>query len=413
MVWWLAALAFGYAFFHRVAPSVMVGDLMRDFAIGGALLGTLSALYFYPYVLLQIPLGALLDQLGARRLLTLTLALASVGTLIFALAPNVGVAYLGRILIGTGCAVGFLGSIFLAGRWFPPHKFAFLAGLTMFFGMLAGMMGQAPLAWLIGLLGWRTSMLLAGLFGIILAIMIWLIVRDNADGSDRKVRLGGEVWKAVGRGLAETASLPRVWHIAFMAAAMSGSMLAIGGLWGTPFLMSAYGLDRTYAAGLVSLLLLGWAVGAPLWGLVSDRTGKRKAVLVFNCLLITVSLAIVCFVDELPLSLCVICLILCGFGGGAMTVSFALAREVTPDEISGSVTGIVNSATVFSGAVLQPLVGWRLDTLWDGTLDAGSRVYAAADYRVAFLLVLMLPATGFVASWFLPTGERRSRDDQS
>ena len=63
LVWSLAAIAFGYAFFHRVTPSVMVSDLMTEFAIGGAMLGTLSALYFYPYVLLQVPLGGMLGYL--------------------------------------------------------------------------------------------------------------------------------------------------------------------------------------------------------------------------------------------------------------------------------------------------------------------------------------------------------------
>ncbi len=71
LIWSLAAISFGYAFFHRVAPSVMVSDLMTEFAIGGAMLGVLSALYFYPYVLLQIPLGALLETVGVRLLLTL------------------------------------------------------------------------------------------------------------------------------------------------------------------------------------------------------------------------------------------------------------------------------------------------------------------------------------------------------
>ena len=70
LVWSLAAIAFGYAFFHRVTPSVMVSDLMTEFAIGGAMLGTLSALYFYPYVLLQVPLGGMLEVFGTRRLLS-------------------------------------------------------------------------------------------------------------------------------------------------------------------------------------------------------------------------------------------------------------------------------------------------------------------------------------------------------
>ena len=71
LIWSLAAIAFAYAFLHRVAPGVMVHDLMRDFAISGTMLGTLSALYFYPYFILQIPLGALLDTLGTRYLLSL------------------------------------------------------------------------------------------------------------------------------------------------------------------------------------------------------------------------------------------------------------------------------------------------------------------------------------------------------
>ena len=76
-IWSLAAMSFGYAFFHRVTPSVMVSDLMTEFAIGGAMLGTLSALYFYPYVLLQVPLGAMLETFGTRLLLSVALFLAA------------------------------------------------------------------------------------------------------------------------------------------------------------------------------------------------------------------------------------------------------------------------------------------------------------------------------------------------
>jgi len=117
-IWALAALAFGYAFFHRVAPSVMVSELMQDFAIGGAMLGILSALYFYPYVLMQIPLGALLDNLGARTILVVSLTTASIGSILFGLSEVLWLAYAGRILIGVGCSVGFLGSLSLASRWF-------------------------------------------------------------------------------------------------------------------------------------------------------------------------------------------------------------------------------------------------------------------------------------------------------
>ena len=107
LIWSLAAISFGYAFFHRVAPSVMVSDLMTEFAIGGAMLGVLSALYFYPYVLLQIPLGALLETVGARLLLTLALCTAGAGSVLFGLAEHLYLAYFGRILSGLDAGLVF------------------------------------------------------------------------------------------------------------------------------------------------------------------------------------------------------------------------------------------------------------------------------------------------------------------
>ena len=132
-IWFLAALTYSYAFFHRVAPSVMVAELMSELAISGAMLGTLSALYFYPYVLLQIPLGALLETIGVRRLLSSALLLAGLGSFLFGVADSIFLAYLGRVLIGIGSSVGFLGSLALAAKWFAPSRYGFLSGLTMFY----------------------------------------------------------------------------------------------------------------------------------------------------------------------------------------------------------------------------------------------------------------------------------------
>ena len=123
--------------------------MMADFAIGATVLGVLSGLYFYPYVLLQIPLRALLDRLGPRLLLSSALFIAGGGSLIFGLADSLAAAYVGRILVGIGSAAGFLSSLSLAARWFSPSKFSLVAGLTMFCGMVSGMGAKHP--WLLQL----------------------------------------------------------------------------------------------------------------------------------------------------------------------------------------------------------------------------------------------------------------------
>src|SRR5258705_10372261 len=96
----LGGLFFAYAFVLRVSPSVMVEELMRDFAVGAAVLGNLSAFYFYTYAGLQIPVGLLMDRIGPRRLTAAAALLCAVGSLLFAISDTVALASVGRALIG-------------------------------------------------------------------------------------------------------------------------------------------------------------------------------------------------------------------------------------------------------------------------------------------------------------------------
>jgi len=404
IVWGLAAVAFGYAFIHRVAPGVMVQDLMAEFGLGGAMLGVLSALYFYPYVLLQVPLGAMLALVGTRIILTSALCLAALGALIFGIAEAPGTAYLGRVLIGIGSSVGFLGSLALAGAWFPPDRFAFLAGFTMFFGMISGVFGQGPLALLVEAFGWRLCMIMLGAAGAVLAALVFMLVRNSPSlGADASppVPLSAVLSEMKGN-LRRVMLDRRVWAIAFVAATMSGPMLTLGALWGTPYLMVAYGLERSEAAGLVSLLLIGWAISAPLSGRISDRLGRRKPLLVFGSAGLVVMVGMLVVLPGLPLLASIGLLVMTGISGAAMTCCFALVREVMPAPLSGASVGIVNSLTVASGAVLQPLVGLVLDLAWDGRMIDSARYYAPEDYRLAFGVILISCVLGLVTAMRLP-----------
>ena len=400
MIWSLSAVAFGYAFFQRVAPSVMVSDLMETFSVGAAVLGQLSAFYFYPYALLQIPIGVLLDRFGARVLLSGAMALAAIGSIAFGLASSLELAYAGRFLIGVGSAVGFIGSMALATQWFPLHRFALLAGLAMLMGMVGGFAGQAPLAALITIFGWRATMVASGGAAAGLAIAIALVVRNSPRPSiERPARR--QQWAELRSGLSQAVRSREIWLIAVVATSMSGPMLAFGGLWGVPYLVVAYDLPRPQAALLVSMMLVGWAVGAPAGGWVSDYVRRRKAPLIFAVSALLLLLVILTAVPQLPLWVLVSVIFAIGFTGGHMVITYALAREISPPGLHGSVMGLVNGMTVASAALLQPLIGALLDGLWDGTMASGVRVYEASDYRLALASLVAWTAMGLVASLFL------------
>ena len=395
-IWSLAALTFGYAFFQRVVPSVMVQDLMAEFAISATVLGTLSSLYFYPYVVLQIPLGVLIDRWGARLLLTIALTIAGLGSALFATATSVEVAYIGRFVIGVGSAVGFLGSLAIASKWFPQNRFALLAGMVMFFGMMSAVLAQGPLATLVDSYGWRGVIWGLGVSGLVLAAMIALFVRNSPEETTKSNAAPKQSWKMIGQGFKEAASDWNVWKIALVACTMSGPMLTLGALWGTPYMQAAYGLDRATAASSVSILFFAWALGAPFAGWLSDRIKKRKALLVAGSAILTLTMGVLVFGPTLPLTLSLVAFAIIGASGGAMAVTFALVRECSPSHVSTSVTGIVNSLTVASGAVLQPVVGYLLDLLWSGKMQGGIPVYQASEYRSAFIAIFIACLAGFL-----------------
>ena len=399
-VWSLSAVAFGYAFFQRVAPSVMVPDLMAEFGVSGAVLGQLSALYFYPYAVMQLPIGALLDRYGARLMLTIALLLAAAGSVVFATAASVNAAYAGRFMVGAGSAVGFIASMALAAKWFHPRHFALLAGLAMFFAMVCGIAGQAPLAFAVEAFGWRQTMVWAGMFAIALAVLSALIVRHSPVPNTAD-HANDNRWAEIWSGLKQTIARNEIWRVAIVAMSLSGPMLALGGLWGVPFLASAYGLDRPTSAFYTSFSLLGWAAGAPFFGWLSDRIGRRKLPLVIGAGLNCALFAIVAFVPGLGLVFMAALFFLTGLSGGCMVITFALAREVSRKRQHGTVSGLVNGMTVAAGAFLQPIIGWMLDLRWDGTMLAGARVYQTNDFRFAFLCLVVWAAAGFLLTFTL------------
>ena len=169
LVWSVAAGCYAYGFFQRVAPSVIVDDLMTAFALDATLLGTLSAAYFYTYAALQIPLGVLIDRFGPRRLLLLGAILAALGGTLFALAGGLATALLARGLIGAGVGVAYIATLKLVGAWFPLHRFGLLAGLTLAAGTLGAIGAQLPLALAVGTFGWRPVLLVVGIAALALA----------------------------------------------------------------------------------------------------------------------------------------------------------------------------------------------------------------------------------------------------
>jgi MFS family permease len=394
-VWGLTALFYAYGSFQRVAPAVMVPDLMAEFDASAAMLGSLSAFYFYAYAVLQLPVGLMLDRWGARRMMTMAALLTGGGGLLFAMAGTVGAANLGRLLIGAGSAFTWIGCLTAAALWFPPRRFALVTGLSTLAGMVGAVGAQAPLAALVAAAGWRDTMLWAAAFALVLAAAIAVVVRDRpaAPAAGRPVA----TLRGLLLGLRVAASDGQLWITALAGCMMSIPVLAFAGLWGVPYLMAAYGLSRPGAALIASAMMVGWAVGGPVFGWLSDRTGRRCRPMIAGATGALASMAAAIYVPGLsPVSVALL-LFINGFMAGSMILAFAVIRERQGAGNIGSAYGLANTVIMGSGAVFQPLIGFLLDLNWDGRMVEGARVYSRAAYDLAFATLPAVFAVGLAA----------------
>jgi MFS family permease len=403
--WLTGALFFFYAWVLRVAPSVMVEELMRDFAVGAAVLGNLSAAYFYGYAGMQIPVGLLLDRFGPRRLIGISTLVCAGGCVLFATSTTLGAVTAGRFLIGASAAFSLVGAMAVAGQWFPASRFAIFSGLAMAMGMAGGVLGQAPLRVAMEATDWRTTTLLLAAGGVALSLAAWATVRDRWRGS------GG-----VGNALASLGIVLRhrqTWLIALTGLGTSAPLLGFASLWGVPFLETAYGVTRTQAATLTSLLFVGWGVGAPLFGWLSDRIGRRRPPLLAGLVLETALLAVLIYVPGLPTPALAGLCFLVGLLGSSQIVCFALAKENHGPELSGTAIGFVNAMVTGAGALFQPLVGLLLDFAWKGETLHGARLYDIGDYQVALASLIVCAVGGFLCLIAVHETYCRPREAQS
>ncbi len=398
IIWLLSALFMFYKYALEVSPSVMTSTLMSTFHISGTALGNLAACYFYAYLLLQIPAGLLLDKIGPRKVTTLAIGLCALGSIIFARADTLLIAGIGRFITGTGAAFAAVNCLKLIANWFPMKQFAFMAGLMMTVAMLGAVGGQAPLAAFIDAMDWRYAMQIIGAIGLILAAVFWFVVRDISPEHKKERHI-------VSQSVSFTDSLKRVlknrqaWWLSVYSGFAFAPVMIFGGLWGVSYISEAFTISQNISAQAVSLIFIGFAVGAPFFGWFSDWLGRRKVVMFWGTLLALITISGVIYAPGLTQASIMLLLFLFGFAISSFLLCFTMIREISLPILAATAIGFMNAFDALFGAVSDPLTGKFLDLGWDGKLVDGARVFSVGAYKAAFLTIPVYLLISLLTLW--------------
>ena len=405
-IWGLAAAFYLFAFFQRVAPGVLTAELSVDFGLSASALGNLSAFYFYSYVAMQIPTGILADIWGPRRLLTAGAMLASIGSLFFALSDDFAFAAIGRLMIGASVSVAFICMLKLANHWLNPRQFALASGMALVTGIVGAVFAGVPLHILVESYGWRPVMAASSIFPIVIGLAIWFLVRDDPveKGFNSYVKheapADSKAFVHAMSGLKDVLRYRNTWLLAIVPGGVVGSILSFAGLWGVPFLTTHHGISISDAAAICSAMLIIWAIGGPIFGMLSDRSGKQKLLYTVGCAVVALCWSLVAFVPAMPVTVLISILMIAGFFSGCMVLGFAFAKNSVPPRLAGTVSGVVNMGVMMGPMILQPAVGWMLDRNWGGEMADGVKYFGLSAYESGFSLMAFWALASFILILF-------------
>jgi MFS family permease len=414
IVWLLGAGFFFYKYLVQVSPSVMTNDLMKTFQINAAGLGNLSAFYFYAYLIMQVPVGILIDKYSPRLLTAAAIFVCGLSTFIFSQTNSLGLACVARALIGAGAAFAAVSCFKLVTLWFSPKRFALVSGLCMTAAMLGGVGGQMPLSFLTQSVGWRAALQLISVMGIILGVVYLLIVRDKPMPLPRKIHNKGSFW---GNSIFVLRS-KQAWLLSFYSGLAFAPVSVFGGLWGVPFLEISYHLSRNSAAFAVSWIFIGFAVGAPFLGWLSDFIAQRKPILFAGTCIAFICIMMIIYSPTNDVGVLSLLLFFFGFGTSGFFTSFAMIRELFPLGLAGTVLGIMNTFDAVCEALFEPAVGAVLDLTWDGRVADGIHLFSVDSYHMSLLLLPLSLLIAFVLlffikeTWCIPIDASAAGDEQ-
>lgn len=398
LVWVLAASFFYYKYLIQVSPGVMSQQLMSAYSLTGAGLGNLAACFFYGYLIMQIPVGIVLDKWSPGKITAAAALICAAGIFLFANTYTPITAGLSRFIIGLCASFAAVSCFKLASIWFPPKRFAFVAGLSMAVAMMGAVGGQGPLALLMNQVGWRHALEVVAGCGFVLSFLIWMIVRDKEPESASPEENQQEI-----NLLAKLNIIlkdKQTWLLSVYSGLAFAPVSVFGGLWGVSFLEKAYALNVSQAANYIALIFIGFAIGCPLTGWFSDYIGQRKLIMTLGTMVALISMSLIIY---LPLSPGYLSVFMFSFGVGASCffLCFAMVRELHPLVFTGTVLGFMNTFDSICEAVTEPLIGKLLDLNWAGTYSNGARSFSLNDYHHGLLALSIYLGAALVLLFFI------------
>ncbi|HVN21393.1 MAG TPA: MFS transporter [Dongiaceae bacterium] len=397
IAWLVAAVYYFLQYVLRSAPSVMLPQMSSAFGVSAVGMAGIVGLFYYGYSPFSLVAGAGMDRLGPRKVIPAAAAVAGVGALLFATGGST-TGSVGRLLQGAGGVFAPVGAIYIASEYFPASQAATLIGATQMFGMAGGVAGQFLVGrWIAKGLAWNNFWIGLGAVVLIMSGLLFILLPKDSPAASSAPSTG------IMQGFYLVFKNPNSILCGLIAGLLFIPTTIFDMIWGVRYLQEAHGFDYASSVIRTSVVPLGWIIGCPLLGFISDRLGRRKPVIIAAAGLLLLCLTWILFGSRDALPPYVLGLI-AGIASGAAMLPYTVIKEVNPPQFGGIATGVVNFLNFTFSALLGPVFGWLLHRL-----SGGAAMMQHEHYQIAFAPLLLGVAIAIALTFFLQETGRAAR----
>jgi len=388
--WVLVAVYYFYQYVLRSAPSVMVPQLTEAFGLSALGMASLAGLFYYGYSPFSLVAGAAMDRLGPKKVLPMAAVVVGLGALLFG-SGNREVASLGRLLQGAGGVFALVGAVYIATKNFPASRAATLIGATQMFGMAGGSAGQFAVGPLMSRgMPWKVFWTGMGVIGLAIGALLYFLLPKERKPEEAKGGL-----KTTVEAFVTVFKNPQSILCGLIAGFLFIPTTIFDMIWGVRYLQEAHGFSYASAVMRSAAVPLGWIIGCPLLGFISDRLGRRKPVIIAGAIVLLGCLAWILFGPKDFLPPYVLGLV-AGSASGAAMLPYTVIKEANPPQFGGTATGVINFLNFTFSALLGPVFGGLLQHV-----SGGAQQRELTHYQAAFLPLLFGVAAAIVLAFVL------------
>ena len=390
----LALIGTGHFFshFYLIVLPPLFPLLEAELGVGYAALGLLLSLPNLASMVLQTPVGFLVDRFGARRPLVIGLIVMGGAVAAAGVAPGYGALMVIAVLMGVGNSVFHPADYAILAARIEPGRLGRAFSLHTFAGNLGWAVAPAIVVSLAAWWSWQVALITVGLCGVATALVIMTQGQElDTPGTAQRTAAKDVTPSATPTAAKPAPGAPKQGGLGLLLSApmlllfayMMMSSIASGGLNGftVTALVELHGADLVTANAALTALLAASAAGVLAGGVLADRTQRHDLIISAGFIVAAAILVIVGLVS-LPLAAIIVAMTVVGLARGAIQPSRdMMVRNVAPEGQVGTVFGFVTTGMNVGGALAPVFFGWLI--------DAGYEAWVFILAAFAMLLALL------------------------